>query len=295
MLQLSNLTIKAAVANQGGAMEADTILKNGRSLKSQMSKGNLFSKIVLFFIVICLSTGLQAQISNELRTAAERGDKEAQYKLGNIYHQDAAKTTRDFTQAVYWYRKAAEQGHAAAQYYLGFFYENGYGGLTKDQKQAVYWYRKAAEQGYIEAQFCLAECYNNGYGVTKDQEQALYWYRKVAEQGSSSYSYVQFRVGLCYHQGIGVTKDDTQAVYWYHQAAKNGYSRAQYYLAIAYSQGRGGLVEDLNTALYWFERALKAEDIYNDDGLEESIVTNIKEIISSLKAEGYSSSKAKVD
>jgi len=38
---------EAAVANQGGAtfssakpMEADTILKNGRSSKSQMSRGN---------------------------------------------------------------------------------------------------------------------------------------------------------------------------------------------------------------------------------------------------------------
>jgi len=35
-----NLTIEVAVANLGGAMEADTISKNGRSLKSHTSKGN---------------------------------------------------------------------------------------------------------------------------------------------------------------------------------------------------------------------------------------------------------------
>jgi len=40
MLQLSSLTNETAVANQSGAMEADTISKNGRSLKSQMSRGN---------------------------------------------------------------------------------------------------------------------------------------------------------------------------------------------------------------------------------------------------------------
>jgi len=40
MLQNSNLTIGTAVANQSVAMEADTISKNGRSLKSQMSKNN---------------------------------------------------------------------------------------------------------------------------------------------------------------------------------------------------------------------------------------------------------------
>jgi len=39
MLQFSDLTIEAAVANQSGAMEADTISKNGRSSKSQMSSG----------------------------------------------------------------------------------------------------------------------------------------------------------------------------------------------------------------------------------------------------------------
>jgi len=33
-------TIEEAVANTGGAMEADTILKNGRNLKSHTSRGN---------------------------------------------------------------------------------------------------------------------------------------------------------------------------------------------------------------------------------------------------------------
>ena len=34
----------AAVANQGGAMDAETISKNGRNPKSQMSKGNCLFK-----------------------------------------------------------------------------------------------------------------------------------------------------------------------------------------------------------------------------------------------------------
>ena len=40
MNKLSNLTNEVAVANFGGAMEADTISKNGRILKSQMSRAN---------------------------------------------------------------------------------------------------------------------------------------------------------------------------------------------------------------------------------------------------------------
>ena len=41
MIVKSNLVNELAVANQSGAMEADTISKNGRSSKSQMSRGNI--------------------------------------------------------------------------------------------------------------------------------------------------------------------------------------------------------------------------------------------------------------
>ena len=43
-----------AVANQSGAMEADTISKNGRSLKSQMSKINFKSIFAIFLCTFCI-------------------------------------------------------------------------------------------------------------------------------------------------------------------------------------------------------------------------------------------------
>ena len=55
MLQLSNFTIETAVANQSGAMEADTISKNGRSLKSQMSRGNIMQRTFLPLVIFCIS------------------------------------------------------------------------------------------------------------------------------------------------------------------------------------------------------------------------------------------------
>jgi len=55
MLQFSK-TIEAAVANQSGAMEADTISKNGRSSKSQMSRINNDNKVaILVFLIVQLS------------------------------------------------------------------------------------------------------------------------------------------------------------------------------------------------------------------------------------------------
>ena len=59
MLQFSNLTIGRAVANQSEAMEADTISKNGRSLKSHTSRRNfltimlgIFFTIAIFFVPV---------------------------------------------------------------------------------------------------------------------------------------------------------------------------------------------------------------------------------------------------
>ena len=66
MIQLNKLTIKTAVANYCGAMENGDHFKNGASLKSQMSRGNLVTgKIVflVFFILfgICTVESVQAQ------------------------------------------------------------------------------------------------------------------------------------------------------------------------------------------------------------------------------------------
>jgi len=53
MSSFSSLTDRTAVANQGGAMEADTISKNGRSSNSHTSRGNFLRKA--FFSLLALS------------------------------------------------------------------------------------------------------------------------------------------------------------------------------------------------------------------------------------------------
>ena len=49
-----NFSIKVAVANQSGAMGADTISKNGRSLKSHTSRGICSGKVVSNYLVIAV-------------------------------------------------------------------------------------------------------------------------------------------------------------------------------------------------------------------------------------------------
>jgi TPR repeat protein len=72
--------------------------------------------------------------------------------------------TRDYAEALKWYRKAAEQGEANAQSNLGVMYHEGEG-TARDYAEAVKWWRKAAEQGHADAQNNLGVMYAAGSGV----------------------------------------------------------------------------------------------------------------------------------
>ena len=78
--------------------------------------------------------------------------------------------------------KDADLNDKEIQCYLGFMYWKGYG-VTKDYSEAVKWYRKAAKQGNANAQFVLGWMYQQGFGVAKDDSEAVKWYWKVIEQG----------------------------------------------------------------------------------------------------------------
>lgn len=75
-----------------------------------------------------------------LRKIAEQGNKDAQYKLGQVYVQK-----KNDQQAVRWWRRAAEQGHPTAQAALGASYLRGEGTI-KDPVQAHMWLNLASVQ-----------------------------------------------------------------------------------------------------------------------------------------------------
>ena len=171
------------------------------------------------------------------------------YDRGNMYYSGHG-VSKDYAEAVKWYRKAAEQGYALAQNSLGNMYKNGQG-VTQDYSEAVKWYRQAAEQGNPASQTTLGNLYHNGLGVTKDYVEAVKWYSKAAEQG---YSSAQFLLGFMYDKGYGVTKDYTEAVKWYRKAAEQEHSYAQFLLGYMYENGYG-VSKDQSEALKWYRKA----------------------------------------
>lgn len=96
-------------------------------------------KYMMTMLLTLMTLAVSAQSSEKL------------YKDGKALY-DAKK----YEQAVPKLKTAAEKGHKKAQYRLGRCYEKGYG-VTKSDETAVFWYQKAANQGYHKAQYQLGK------------------------------------------------------------------------------------------------------------------------------------------
>ena len=155
--------------------------------------------------------------ANEYRPLAERGDPEAQYRIGRMY-EFGNGYPQDKAQGIAWIRKAAVQGHVDAEQELGVVYATG-DGVKQDDAQAVAWFRKAAEHGEATAQYNLGLLYAKGQGVAKDYAQAVDWWRKSATQGNAD---AQFKLAVVYHSGQGAARDEVFAFANATIAARNG-------------------------------------------------------------------------
>lgn len=159
-----------------------------------------------------------AAAAKELLPLAERGNAEAQYRIGRMYEYGAGFPA-DKAQAFGWYRKAADQGHASAQQELGAIYASG-DGVAQDDAQAVAWFQKSAALGNSAAQFNLGLMIAKGTGIRRDDAQALVWFRKSAAQG---FAPAQFKLGVAYENGeAGVARDPALAYANYAIASRGG-------------------------------------------------------------------------
>jgi TPR repeat protein len=90
----------------------------------------------------------------------------------------------DLQEALRWYRLAADLGNSEAQFFLGNMYEFGEG-VPQDWATARGWYEHSANQGDINAQMNLARILQTGRGGIKDIELAAKWYIEAAKAGDS--------------------------------------------------------------------------------------------------------------
>lgn len=85
-------------------------------------------------------------------------------------------------QAVPYLKEAAQNGNTEAYYLLGELYYNG-NGVAKSFATAKSYYEVAANAGMPEAQYMMGVLYRNGQGVDKNFSLAAQWLEKAASQG----------------------------------------------------------------------------------------------------------------
>ena len=224
------------------------------------------------------------------RKSADQGYANAQCNLGYMYEVGRG-VSQSYSEAVKWYRSAAEQGAAQAQCNLGYMYEFGRG-VTQSYSEAEKWYRKAADQGHSKAQFNLAVLYWGGLGVSQNDSEAVKWYRKSADQG---YASAQCNLGYMYEVGRGVTQSYTEAVKWYRSAAEQGESQAQCNLGCMYEFGRG-VTQSYSEAVKWYRKAAEQGHsraqynlgvLYNNGSGVSQDKVEAKKWISKAAAQGF--------
>lgn len=211
-------------------------------------------------VVGCVTTGTgntpagqqsTSQQGQDLIRAAQRGDADAQVKLGTAYLvRQQGNVSENAAQAAKWYRAAANQGHALAQNNLGQLYISGIG-VPQNKAEAITLFRASADQGNASGQFSIGRAYLAGDGVPQDYGQARAWFVKSADQGNSD---AQNALGAIYANGHGVVKDDVEATKWFRLAAEKGNATAQSNLASHYATGRG-VPKDEMYAYFWYNLA----------------------------------------
>lgn len=121
--------------------------------------------------------GNYAAAVKEWRAAADAGDADAQFNLGQAYKLGRG-VPADLGTAQSWYEKAAQKGHSQAEANLGLIlFQKG------DRAKALPWLRKAADYGDPRAQYVLGTAMFNGDIVPKDWPRAYALMQRAAGQG----------------------------------------------------------------------------------------------------------------
>jgi len=168
----------------------------------------------------------------KLREDADRGDAQAQGKLGTMLAQGEV-TKQDLDEALKWLRQAAEQGDVTSMFNLGIIYEQGLG-ISSDLNEAGLWFWQAAEMGDTGAKMKLGTMLIKGVGFAPGSE-VIESIRASAEKGVP---FAQAFLGKLYLEGVGVDQEDAGAETWFRKATDKGDESALFNLGEMMTEDR---------------------------------------------------------
>ena len=110
--------------------------------------------------------------------AADAGDINAMFMLGQMYYTGFWVVEQDFVKAYDWFMRSADGGDQNSMYYLGVLYRLGLG-VEKDYDKAFAWYMRSADLGYYAAMKEIGDMYEKGEGVKQNKAKAEEWHAKA--------------------------------------------------------------------------------------------------------------------
>ncbi|ABK42731.1 Sel1 domain protein repeat-containing protein [Magnetococcus marinus MC-1] len=157
-----------------------------------------------------------------LKTRAQDGDHEAQYRWGLILAEGKG-VPQDLNGAYSWFYTSATAGHAAAQFHLANMYLTGKG-TEQDDQAAFDWFQKSARQGHPLSQYNLGLMYFKQRGPDQDKDAPLKWFTRAANQ---NFPLAQFNLGVMYFQQNRAPINYVESFMWLDLAARNGMDEAE--------------------------------------------------------------------
>eukprot|EP00037_Helgoeca_nana_P023793 m.247663 g.247663 ORF g.247663 m.247663 type:complete len:449 (-) comp26458_c0_seq1:376-1722(-) len=198
------------------------------------------------------------------RKAAAQEFPRAGYALGKLIEHNQENPVG----ALEWYIMAAERGDVDAQFKLGTLYiTDANPGIPQNKAVSRAWITLAMEGGHPRATYTIADMLRRE-GEPEDAADAVQMYRDIiATKGRSASSIrndARNALGEIFEDGEGVDPDLALAVKWFRQAAKRGHAEAQFNLgrcllwdAYTYLEdvGSADLLNIVRHATIWLTRA----------------------------------------
>ncbi|KAG4305435.1 hypothetical protein PORY_000991 [Pneumocystis oryctolagi] len=122
--------------------------------------------------------------SSMLKKAAELGNNDALYLLGDMHFYGNYSHPLNMYKAFLFYKELADRtGNATAQLNLGLFYSVGIvNEVPRDQAKALLYFVFSASQGNIRAEMILGYRYYLGIGAPQSCQIAAEYYKRVADK-----------------------------------------------------------------------------------------------------------------
>ena len=152
------------------------LYQNGKGVKKDMNKA-----ILLYLKAISKNSEYAtSQLSELIKDNSPSGQERSNAFLM------VAKLYRDgkVAEAIKSWKYLAEKGDRDSQAMLGELYISGQDGLEQSYQDALMWYTNAAVQGSAHGQYGLGVIFGNGWGVERNDNLARFWFQQSSDNGN---------------------------------------------------------------------------------------------------------------